>query len=198
MIKLGIFLLPDTKLKKLINNNKIQIIRIFGNQKYVSHLPHCTICVLDVSEKIMKVKKLKRAINIKPKKKLLVKKPDVFYNDPITGGDTIFYKINKIKCLSRLQIFLLKAFHPFLIKRKKKFKNLLMRRNFKTYGYPFVNKNWKPHFSIASIGKSKFKKKFILDFLKNRKRLPIQKLEKVYFFKINEDKHTLLWSNKII
>jgi hypothetical protein len=131
MIKLGIFLLPDAKLKKLINNNKIQIIRIFGNQKYVSHLPHCTICVLDVSEKIMKVKKLKRAINIKQKKKLLVKKPDVFYNDPITGGDTIFYKINKIKCLSR-------------------------------------------------------------------KRLPIQKLEKVYFFKINEDKHTLLWSNKII
>ena len=60
MIKLGIFLLPDAKLKKLINNNKIQIIRIFGNQKYVSHLPHCTICVLDVSEKIMKVKKLKR------------------------------------------------------------------------------------------------------------------------------------------
>ena len=64
MIKLGIFLLPDAKLKKLINNNKIQIIRIFGNQKYVSHLPHCTLCVLDVSEKIMKVKKLKRAINI--------------------------------------------------------------------------------------------------------------------------------------
>ena len=46
MIKLGVFILPSKKLKKKIISKKKDIKRKFGNQKYLNHLPHCTLCVI--------------------------------------------------------------------------------------------------------------------------------------------------------
>ena len=46
MIKLGVFLIPNNKLKKVINNLKREVKKNFGSQKYLNHLPHCTLCVL--------------------------------------------------------------------------------------------------------------------------------------------------------
>ena len=51
MIKLGVFILPDKNLKLKILKYKKLIKKNFGDQKYLSHLPHCTLCVLNVSKK---------------------------------------------------------------------------------------------------------------------------------------------------
>ena len=44
-----------------------------------------------------------------------------------------------------------------------------MKNNFKKYGYPFVNSNWKPHYTIASLSK-KIKEKNFLTLLKSYKK----------------------------
>ena len=65
MIKLGVFILPDKFLKSRIVRYKKLIKKNYGNQKYLSHLPHCTLCVLNVSKNLIK--------NIK-KEKLVIEK----------------------------------------------------------------------------------------------------------------------------
>ena len=41
-----------------------------------------------------------------------------------------------------------------------------MNQNFRLYGYPFINMNWKPHFTIGSISFKKNQYEFIKKFKK--------------------------------
>ena len=198
MIKIGIFILPNKKFKKTIIKSKKEVKKYFGHQKYVDHLPHCTLCVLDVSKKIFNDKSLKKEIYIKKKINFKIKKIGVFFNDPITNGDTIFFKVDKNKILTKLQLYLLKTLKKYRINKKIYFKKFLMRKNYSLYGYPFVNSNWNPHFTIASISKNKSTKNFIKSFININKKILTQNISKVYFYKINKNSHKLLWSVKIL
>lgn len=198
MIKIGVFILPNKYFKKIILNKKKNIKKEFGVQKYGDHLPHCTICVLNVSKKTTKEKKLKNPILLNLKRNYSVEKTDIFFNDPVTKGDTCFYKIKKNKFLSRLQLSIIKSMIKYKFNKKILFKNHKMRKNYSKYGYPFVGSNWKPHFTIASISKKKRKKSFINNFKKIKIKSNTQKLNKIYFYRINGNNHKLLWSTKII
>jgi len=198
MIKIGIFILPNKKFKKIIIKNKKDVKKYFGHQKYVDHPPHCTLCVLNVSKNILNDKTLKKKIYIKRKINFKIKNTGVFLNDPITNGDTIFFKIHKNKLLTKLQLNLLKSLKKYRLNKKQYFKKLLMEKNYYKYGYPFVNSNWNPHFTIASISKKKSSKNFIKNFINLNIKIPKQIISKVHFFKINKNSHKLLWSAKVL
>ena len=197
MIKLGIFILPDKLLKLIIVRSKKIIKKNFGEQKYLSHLPHCTLCVLNVSNKsIIKIKKEKIFIG-KLKKYYKVKNYEVFYNDPITKGNTIILKVDKNKVLKKLQLTILKSLQKYVLKTKSNYPTLNMQKNFNKYGYPFVNINWKPHYTIASLSK-KVKVKNSLELVKKFKiKNKKQKLNNVHFFEIKKNQHKLLCIKKI-
>ena len=108
MIKLGVFILPDKNLKLKILKYKKLIKKNFGDQKYLSHLPHCTLCVLNISKKSIREIKHDKILVRKFKRIYKIKNYDIFYDDPITKGNTIIFKIEKNKFLKELQLSILK------------------------------------------------------------------------------------------
>ncbi len=64
MIKLGIFILPNSAIKKKILFLKNNVKKKFGIQTYLNHLPHCTMYVFQTSKRnFKKVKKIKKSYN---------------------------------------------------------------------------------------------------------------------------------------
>jgi hypothetical protein len=197
MIKLGVFLIPNNKLKKVINNLKREVKKNFGSQKYLNHLPHCTLCVLYVSNLFLQSVK-KKSLKVQYLKEFKIEKTDVFFNDPVTRGNTLIFKIKKNKFLNSMQLQILRLMKKYLIKKKINFINLKMKNNFKKYGYPFVNLNWLPHFTIASITKKKNQKIFINNFKNFKNYIPKQKVKYIYFYEIKKQQHKFLWKTKLV
>jgi 2'-5' RNA ligase len=77
------------------------------------------------------------------------------------------------------------------------FKDLTLKKNYKDYGFPFVDKIWLPHITIASIKNIKPQHKFIRDFLKTKISLKCI-IDEIRFYKIIKDKHTFLFKTEII
>ena len=198
MIKLGIFILPNKNFKKIILNFKKEVKKGFGNQKYLNHPPHCTLCVLNVpNSSLENIKKGKKIIS-KFKKEFEIKKTAIFYNDPITNGNTMIFKIQKNNFLKYLQNEVLKLLKKNVLNLKKKFKNTKMNSNYKKYGYPFVYSNWQPHFTIASISKGRKQNEFLKKFKNYKKKINKQKVNRIYYFQIQKDRHKFLCTKKIV
>ena len=199
MIKIAVFISPKKKIKKKILSLKKIVRSDFGYQPYLLHPPHCTIFTMNVSKNILKKKNKLRKIKINPilKNIITIKKTGLFSNDPITGGQTIYFEITKNSFLNTLQLELLKLFNKFRDNKiKTNFKFNWMIKNNNKYGYPFVGKNWVPHFTIASLTNLNKKNKFIKNFL-NKKIMSRELVNKVYIYKINGNKHKYLWNMSI-
>ena len=198
MIKLGVFILPNKKLKNKILLRKIDVKKKFGNQKYLSHPPHCTLCVIHATNKSLNLIKKNEVFTSRYKREFKIEKSEIFINDPITKGNTLVFKIKKNNFLKNLQLQICNKLKKYTVKDKKKFKNILMKKNYQRFGYPFVNTNWRPHFTIASISKSSTNKIYFKNF-KNLKFDKInQKINYIFFFRIKKNNHKLICSKKII
>lgn len=196
MIKLGIFILPNSSLEKKIFFLKNKVKKNFGMQTYLNHLPHCTIYVFQATKKSFKeIKKIVR-VTIKQKKSYETFKTDIFLNDPITKKNTFIIKVKKNIFLSKLQKKIIDLFGKYALKNTQKFDDKLMNKNYRLYGYPFIKNNWKPHFTIASISQKKNQKNFINKFkLINIRRK--HSLKNVSLFQIKKDKHEFICKIKI-
>ncbi len=199
MTKIAIFILPKNKIKRKISLLKKKVKKNFGQQPYLSHPPHCTLFTMNVSRNILNKKKYLNNFELNTNYKNFFKiiKPDIFYNDPITRGRTIFFKIKKNSFLEILQLKLLKEFSKY--KKKdigKKFKFKWMNINNRKYGYPFVGNRWKPHFTIASLKNTQNDKQFIKNFLKIKIKAKIP-IKKVHIYKLIKERHIYLWSINI-
>ena len=65
-----------------------------------------------------------------------------------------------------------------------------MKKNHKKYGYPFVGKNWIPHFTISSISKKNDLKKIKLN-LKKKIKLT-NRVKNISIWLINKNQHKKL------
>ena len=197
MIKLGIFIIPDKNLKKEILFQKKKIKLHLGSQKYLSHLPHCTVCVLNVRNSFIKNMKRLKIKKIKFKNELKIKKKDIFFNDPITNGNTLVYKVEKNKFLKNLQLNIIKLLENYIVYKKINFKTKTMNKNYKKFGYPFVSTLWKPHFTVASLLKLKKNYKILREFKNENRYNFCQKIKKINLYQIIGNKHRYLWTIKI-
>ena len=197
MVKIAAFIIPNGKIRLKIINLKNEVKKKFGLQPYLLHPPHCTLLTMNVSNKFLTKKKLFHNLKIKTRNKAIlnIRKKNIFFNDPITKGNTIYFKIQKTFFLNILQLNLLNIFSKYRIKTKSKFKYKWMDKNLKRYGYPFIGKTWIPHFTIASLKNVDLnkEKKFIKNFLSKKNNFK-ETVKKIYIYKISGEKHIYLWS----
>tara|TARA_B100000902_G_C27246337_1_gene882830 strand:- start:268 stop:873 length:606 start_codon:yes stop_codon:yes gene_type:complete len=201
MHKIAAFIEFDKKITDKILAQKKIVKKKFGNQTYLNHPVHLTLFTLNI-KKITELKKIYFSdINhSKRKYNIYLTKTGIFYNDPLTGGHTFFYKIKKSKSLANLQLKHLDKINKKITVLKKK-NNLLklavLKKNYKKYGFPFVGKIWIPHTTIASIKNIDTKNEFLTKFLKSKIKLKCQ-YEEIKFYKIINNKHKFLFSIKNI
>ena len=168
-MKIGIFVEPPKNRSNFLYHWKRLIKKNFGNQKYLTHPLHTTIAVFKLKKRIKNdfYLSLKNEMKLFTKFKISITKSNIFYNDELTGGDTLFFSIKKDPKLIRFQKKILKHFNQIdqNICRDDFFKNKNFQSNYKKFGFPFVGQDWIPHFTIASV-KSSFKKKvrYLINF----------------------------------
>ena len=202
MFKIAAFIEFNKKINKKVLDEKKKVRKNFGNQIYLNHPVHLTIFTLKI-EKISDLKKIYKRDNFINNSKIItinLNKPGIFTNDPLTLGHTIFYNIKKNKELDLMQVKHLKKINKNIKVLKNDinfFNNSVLKKNYKTYGFPFVNKIWIPHTTIASIKGIESNHKFIKTFLKSKIKMKCF-FNEIKFFKINNDKHTFLFSTKNI
>jgi hypothetical protein len=198
-MKLIALIKPKKKIYEEVIYFKRKIYQKYGNETYLKHPPHLTIFALNVKKKLInQINKKNIKINnfSKTDLKLELKKRFYFKNDPITKKTTFVIFIKKNLLLTKIQKKLLKSFKTITIIKKKKITKSSFDENYKSYGYPFVNKEWKPHFSIVSINKKKTNDKIFDKFLKNKKNLK-ENFNYIYFYKYINNQHIFLWKSKI-
>ena len=151
---IGIFIEPNKELKTYINKWKKKINKKFIRSKLTSHPPHSTIYYAD----LVKDKDVLKVLGTTLKKinsfKISINKTLIFYDDKLTGGDTMCLSINKDNILFQIQKKIAKNL-KFFIKHTSNKNNQLTNKahltSVKKYGYPFVGGHWLPHFTIGSI-----------------------------------------------
>ena len=202
MYKIAAFIKFNKKIENKILLQKKKVKNLFGDQVYLNHPVHLTLFTLKI-RKISELKIFYKKLESKKETKSLIislSSADIFLDDPLTGGHTIFYKIKKNKALNLIQIDHLKKINKKITVLKNDlhlFKNLSLRKNYKDFGFPFAGKIWLPHITIASIKNIKSQHKFIRDFLKTKISLKCI-IDEIKFYKVIKDKHTFLFKTKII
>ena len=188
----AVFITPDKTLNKEIYKWKNKIKKDFPDSDhcYTSHPPHLTVFKLESEHKdklILEFNKFSNKLNAFD---LVVVKKNIFWNDPITKKNTIFYQADKSEHISNIQLNLASSLSKYKTRREAPVEitsNEIMLNSYKKYGFPFVGQHWIPHFSISSINlkrTNKFYKSFILDFKKHS-----FKVENVSIWEINGEKH---------
>ena len=201
-MKIGIFIEPKYENLKIIRIWKKLIRKNFKDQKYLNHPPHLTIAVFDFKKKIV-INDLKNSFKRIRLKKIYLRilKSSIFYNDPITNGDTLHFVVKKNKELTNLQKKILKKSTEYsgLIMRKKKLKDKKFNSNLKKFGYPFTGKEWLPHFTIASIkGKLKTKNIIFNKFLKQKITKKLFKVDNFSVWQITGEKHRKIFRVELL
>tara|TARA_Y100001970_G_scaffold284661_1_gene402504 strand:- start:1282 stop:1884 length:603 start_codon:yes stop_codon:yes gene_type:complete len=192
---IGFFIEPDQKLKKIIINYKRIVKKNFGNQIYLSHPAHLTLLTMSVKRKLHKNKIIKITKFIKNFKNIKIKisKIKFFFNDPQTKCHTMFFSLKKNTSLNNFQMKLISFLNQIIesknIVKKDKFDGKL-KKDYRRYGYPYVGKNWIPHFTISSISKKHNLEK--IQFLIKKKISLKSNIKKISIWSINKDQHKKL------
>ena len=200
-MKIAIFIEPSNEVNKKIIKWKKLIKRNFGNQKYLNHPVHLTLAVYKFKKRPTNFfyNSLKKDISIIKKFNIYLSKANVFYNDELINGNTLYFSVKKKQKIFNLQKKIILNFKNLrknmIIKRN--FKNLKLNKNSLNYGFPFVGKIWIPHLTVSSISLSSDKNKMsklIEDFLSQKIHNKKIKVNKISIWKINGDRHKKIYS----
>ena len=191
---LVIYFKPDDHLNDYILNLKKVISKKFIRHEYNDHLPHCTILASNMLDKTNIIYRISNIMKDFKNLQFEITKADVFFNDLLTGGNTLFLKVKKNQKILNLQNKLANKLIlpdnfvgeiPLEIK-----KNKLLYKSYKKYGYPFVGKHWIPHFSVSSLRVEKLDP-VIKEFLALQKEFHFL-VDVLSLWRVNGNKHTQL------
>ena len=198
-MSLAVFILPKEPFTSELLFWKNKIKKNFPKEPYANHPPHLTLINLDSTDESEAIKKLSGFSKKLGSIKIEVNSRNVFLNDALTGGDTIYFGLKQSNSLMKLQILIADSLVPIKknINLNNSFKNdsLLFRSN-KKYGFPYVGDHWIPHFTIASLTDNK-RKKILKNFLSSPTSFDF-KINRFSIWRINQDVHTKLKTIKII
>lgn len=151
MNQYGLFLKPGSNSFGFLKNQKENYKKINKKQNFVDEQPHLTLFhgKFDSYDEVLS-KFNQIIIGELPILNFTITKPHIFFNDFSEGFNTFVYKIEIDKNLLKLQKQLLKKFNPF---KPSKFFNLEKKYliNIEKYNYPFIGKDFIPHFTITNI-----------------------------------------------
>ena len=190
---IGIFIEPNKELKTYINKWKKKINKNFIRSKLTSHPPHSTIYYADLVKDKDILKVLETTLKTINSFKISINKTLIFYDDKLTGGDTMCLLINKNDKLFQIQKKIAENLKFFIKKNSngnRKFTNKALSASVKKYGYPFVGKHWLPHFTIGSI-KNKRNSTEFKQFLEETVKFT-NNINYISVWKISGNKHVLI------
>ena len=167
---LGVFIIPNGELKAKITFWKKKIEKELHEQPYTNHPPHLTIIHSDINEYKAAINEIKECLEGLKSFKLTVCKNNIFWDDLLTGGNTLYYSIKKNEYLNEIQIKLCAVFSKYKESNEipKFFRaHKQLYNSYQNYGFPFVGEHWIPHFTISSLKVAK-NHKIIRDFLSDQ------------------------------
>ena len=190
---IGIFIEPNKDLKKYIDKWKKKIDKKFIRTKLTSHPAHSTIYYANLKKDKDVLKTLETILKTVNSFEISVNKTLIFYDDALTGGDTMCLLVNKNNKLFQIQKKIAENLKSFIKKNSnsnRKFTNKTLSTSVKKYGYPFVGKHWLPHFTIGSI-KDKRNSSELKQFVEERVKFT-NNINYISAWKINGNKHILI------
>jgi len=192
VIKYGLFWIPNDELSQYIESLKNRFQEVEPDAIYLNHPVHSTIFLFNAHEQDQS-QIISRIKNIKID--FLVDSWKIFYNDLVTGGDTLSVGLIPNSLAFQFQLDLSESLLNFV--KKPLFYNNVWEGKYKEsydrYGFPFVGTHWIPHLTIASVKKEGKK---LIDEIK-KKTINLNQKESggsLALFKIYGDSHHLIHS----
>lgn len=153
MVKLGVFFQPEDYLINDIESLKVFFKEKSDKNKYLDHIVHSTIYVLEVEahdlDNLIKEFESLRSILYQIPSKII--KWRIFEDDILTGLNTLCLEIKLTKDLEFLQNTVVRTLCKFHSRKmENKFEGDQKYSNNK-YGYPFVGNHWIPHITVGSL-----------------------------------------------
>ncbi len=154
-------IVPRGLLLDVIQVCKREVLRIAGDQEYLSHTPHLTmyLSVFEDTDRVYDALGRVASRIIVPK--IQIEGWDVFAGDCMTGGNTLVMKINDAdkQALRTLQRQIINQLAPLrdteasANRYRPHFASFseARRQAVENLGFPFVGDDWQPHFTIASV-----------------------------------------------
>jgi hypothetical protein len=189
----AIFLLPSEDLKKEIFHWKNKIINSEIYSAYTKHPPHLTIyhfstnniekCVQEISS----FKWIHNGIDIS------IKNTNVFWDDKLALGHTLYYQLEKNDYLYDLQLGVANKLKDYVIRKgnvRNQLKDDHLLYSYQKFGFPFVGPHWIPHFSVASLRVDK-DHMMLSDFLSQKNHFKF-KISNYSLWEIEGDLHKKL------
>ena len=188
--KFGFFWIPNEELNQYIEFWKNRFREVEPDAFFLNHPVHSTIFIFnayeqDQSEIISRINNVK--INF------IVDSWKIFYNDLVTGGDTLSVGLIPNSSAFQFQKDLSESLLDF-IKTPIFYNNIWegkYKESYDRYGFPFVGSHWIPHLTIASVKKEG--KKLIDEIKTTPINLNLKKSGgSLALFKILGDSHQLI------
>ncbi len=157
-MSIAIFILPKDPLKSELIRWKNKIKKIMPSQPYALHPPHMTLINIEIEDEVGVPDIISSIdLNVTPFK-IEVTTKDVFWNDIVTGGHTLYFNVCQNKNLLKIQNNIAQSLQPLRKKVPNPYDpidNKIFYESFEKYGFPYTGLNWKPHFTVASIRTNK-------------------------------------------
>ena len=190
---IGIFIEPNKELKRYIDKWKKKINKKFIRTKLTSHPStfYNLLCEFKKDKDVLKT--LETILKTVNSFEISINKTLIFYDDELTGGDTMCLLINKNNKLFQIQKKITENLKFFIKKNSnsnRKFTNKTLSTSVKKYGYPFVGKHWLPHFTIGSI-KNKRNSSEFKQFVEEKVKFT-NNINYISAWKIHGNKHILI------
>ena len=190
---LGVFIVPSGELKSRITSWKNKIKKELHEQPYTNHPPHLTIIHSNINEYKVVINEIKECLEGFKSFKLTVYKNNIFWDDLLTGGNTLSYNIKKSEYLNDIQKKLSAIFSKYKKTNEipKFFRtNRQLYDSYLDFGFPFVGDHWIPHFTISSLKVAK-NHKIIRDFLLDQIDISFT-VNKISVWDINGNQHRMI------
>ena len=190
--KYGIFWIPNEELNQFVESWKNRFRKVEPDAIFLNHPVHSTIFLFNALEQD-ESKIISRIKNVKIN--FLVDSWKIFYNDLVTGGDTLSVGLAPNTLAFQFQHDLSESLLDF-IKTPIIYNNVWegkYKKSYDRYGFPFVGSHWIPHLTIASVKKEGKK---LIDEIKT---IPInlnlkESSGSLALFKILGDNHQLIYT----
>ena len=189
MKRYGFFLEPGKLIYKLIKKEKSNFRNFNKDQKYLDDPPHLTLFHGYYNESPTRNDELEDFLYslIPGLFEYTVSKSEIFYDDILSGWNTFIYLLDNPEKIQNIQKKLITKIPP---EKPSNFNidnlNPIYRKNLKKHNYPFVGKNYIPHFTISNM-KINNTNKICVDF-KKRKTEIVEKFNSIYIAEIFDNK----------
>ncbi len=158
------YLEPEQNLVEFITECKNTALSIAGNQKYLDDKAHLTLYVGNFDVEQAMTESLNANLQFKAQE-IELNGWTVFYDDPVTAGHTVVIEVaeKSMDKLRKIQWQVVSCSSKFrkhgVLNRyaKNNCYSAEMKQSLDKYGFPFIGKLWRAHFTIASFKPEDFK-----------------------------------------